>query len=131
MVPVRAVAVLFLVMLALIAAGYLFLAHEVTSVTAADRKATVAAREAAVAARKAARSSASQMALCQASNTARMEQVGLWEYVIRQSPRPRDAAGRARVARFERHLLVIFAPRDCAHLTPPPARPGPAASRTP
>jgi len=40
------------------------------------------------------------------------------EYVIRQSPRPRDAAGRARVARFERHLLVIFAPRDCAHLTP-------------
>jgi len=74
-------------MLALIAAGTCSSPMKVTSVTAADRKATVAAREAAVAARKAARSSASQMALCQASNTARMEQVGLWEYVIRQSPR--------------------------------------------
>jgi hypothetical protein len=70
---------------------------------------------------------ASNQALCQASNTARAQQVGLWTYLIDLSlasnPKPVTAAQKAQqaksaalLARFERHLKVVFAPRDCAHL---------------
>jgi hypothetical protein len=71
---------------------------------------------------------ASNQALCKATNTSRHQQVALWTYLIDLSlssnPKPRTAkqkAAQARsealLAKFERHLRAVFAPRNCANLT--------------
>ncbi len=64
------------------------------------------------------RTAASQMALCQAGNVSRAQQIDLWEFVLRISGPPKTAAGRVVAAKFEAHLHAVFAPRDCKHLTP-------------
>ena len=97
----RAIVSLFVLTLLLAGANLLFTAHEVNQVSVAAQKAETAA--------------ASQLALCRATNTARAEQAGLWEYIIRLSG-PRTARERAVRAQFTAHLHVIFAPRDCAAL---------------
>ena len=57
-----------------------------------------------------------QLALCQAGNEARAQQIGLWDYILKLSPPPQTSQGRERVAAFEHHLDVLFAPRDCGRL---------------
>ena len=57
-----------------------------------------------------------QLALCQSSNVARAQQIDLWEFLIHLSPPPRTARGRELIAKFEHHLHVVYAPRDCAAL---------------
>ena len=67
------------------------------------------------------RAAASEAQLCQAGNTAREQQIGLWSYIIHISrPPPHEtAAQRAQrektVRVFLAHLHKIFAPRNCAH----------------
>jgi len=91
----RAVVTLFLINAVLIAGAYLFITH---------------------AAREASGARAAQMALCRSSNTARANEVNLWEFLIHLSQPPKTAQGREVLARFEHHLHTVFAPRDCAHL---------------
>jgi hypothetical protein len=55
------------------------------------------------------------MALCQAGNVARHQQIALWEFAISFQRHP-SAAQKSADERFIRHLRVIFAPRNCAHL---------------
>ncbi len=71
------------------------------------------------AASSAAASSQAQMALCQASNVARAQQVELWDYVIGLSAakKPQTASQRQTTVAFAAHLRKLFAPRDCAHLS--------------
>lgn len=57
-----------------------------------------------------------QLALCQAGNTARAQQVELWEFLIHISQPPKTAQGRKVLATFEHHLHVVFASRDCESL---------------
>ena len=61
---------------------------------------------------------ASNANLCRSGNVSRAQQVQLWDYVIRLSPPPKDAAGQAKVAAFRNHLAAIFAPRNCANVDP-------------
>ena len=60
--------------------------------------------------------SSAQLALCKSGNEARAQQIGLWDYLIKLSPPPPTAQARERLAKFEHHLNVIFAPRNCSHL---------------
>jgi hypothetical protein len=108
----RAVVTLFLINLLLIAGAYLFISHDV-------RASSAAAQKAAVAAQKAARADTAQLALCQSSNTARANEIDLWDFLIRLSQPPRTARGRKVLAEFVSHLNTVFAPRDCAHLGQP------------
>lgn len=103
----HAVIVLFCLTLALAGANLLFTAHYVTSTVRASQKATAASQEAAAAA-------AAQVAACHAANTARAEQTDLWTFIIRISKPPGTARQRKVLAEFERHLSVVFAPRNCA-----------------
>jgi hypothetical protein len=73
----------------------------------------IQARDNAVALQKTA---ASNLALCQAGNVARHQQVQLWDFILGLGHAPRTAAQRKNVAEFEHHLYEIYAPRDCAHL---------------
>lgn len=66
---------------------------------------------------RAAHATATVTQLCEAGNEARAEQAGLWDYIIKISGPPPDAAARARLAEFERHLRQVFAPRNCHALT--------------
>jgi hypothetical protein len=56
--------------------------------------------------------------LCLSVNAARAQQLGLWSYLISISRKPATADDRARVAEFEQHLRVVFAPRDCNNVKP-------------
>lgn len=56
---------------------------------------------------------ATSLTLCKAANTSRAQQHDLWLYLLTKG---RPAAGRAFVRRFEEHLDVVFAPRDCTAL---------------
>jgi hypothetical protein len=56
--------------------------------------------------------------LCESSNVARAQAAGLWGYIIHLSPPPATAQARARLAAFEHHLAVVYAPRDCGHPNP-------------
>jgi hypothetical protein len=60
--------------------------------------------------------SASNLALCQASNVARHQQIELWEFLLDLSKGPQTAQQRATVSEFEAHLRAIFAPRRCTSL---------------
>ena len=60
-----------------------------------------------------------QLALCQSSNVARAQQIELWDYVISLgSGKPKTVQEQQNLAKFEAHLKVIFAPRDCSHIRP-------------
>ena len=61
-------------------------------------------------------SNSAQLALCQASNTARAQQIDLWTFVISLSKKPQTAQQKKNIEAFEKHLNVIFAARDCSHL---------------
>lgn len=135
----RAVIILFLINLALIAVAYVIINHNVRASSAASAKAAAAAQQAAVAAQKAARADSAQQALCLSSNTARANEVDLWEFLIALGQPPKTAQGRRVLAQFVHHLHTVFAPRDCAHLgqsaraparrpATEPAPPGPSAS---
>jgi len=68
----------------------------------------------------ASQANSAQLALCQAGNTARAQQVRLWDYItdlppVKGSPPP-SAAQKKRVADFKAYLNTVFAPRDCSHL---------------
>jgi hypothetical protein len=63
-----------------------------------------------------ARTTASNLALCEASNVSRAQTITTWQYVIGLGGPPKTAAARTRIAAFEHHLNVIYAPRDCAAL---------------
>jgi hypothetical protein len=65
---------------------------------------------------RASHASASNLALCRASNVARAQQLGIWVYLLHLTGPARTAQGRELVTRFERHLAVVFRARDCATL---------------
>ena len=68
-------------------------------------------------------SRASTLALCEAGNQARAQQVQLWQHIIVISaPPPREtpaqhAARAALIAGFQKYVRQVFAARDCNHLT--------------
>jgi hypothetical protein len=76
----------------------------------------VQAHNASITARKA---SASNLALCQAGNVSRHQQVELWDFVIGISKHPRTPQQKKVISQFETRLHTIFAPRNCAHLRNP------------
>ena len=92
----RAAVFLLCFTLVLFAANLLFTAREVNATRAAE---------------------ASTVQLCQAGNTARAQQAGLWEYILGLSRQPRTPQQQAVVARFERHLHAVFAQRNCMAFT--------------
>jgi len=57
-----------------------------------------------------------QLALCQAGNTARAQQIGIWEFLLKLGNQPRTAHEKQVVDEFLAHLHQVFAPRDCASL---------------
>jgi hypothetical protein len=61
-----------------------------------------------------------QLALCQAGNTARAQQVTLWTHLLALPPAPgapkRTPAQKKQVTEFEAYIHSIFHPRDCAAL---------------
>jgi hypothetical protein len=63
-----------------------------------------------------ARTSASNLALCQASNVSRAQTIDLWKYVEGLGTKPQTAAQKAQVAKFDRYLNTLYGPRDCAAL---------------
>jgi hypothetical protein len=101
----RAIATLFILVLALFGANLEFTAHEVNAVRAAEAAS--------------ARSAASVVQLCQAGNASRAQQVHLWDYIVTISqPPPHEtrAAERKRHARiraFAAYIHHVFAPRNC------------------
>lgn len=105
----HAVVFLFLLSLVLAGANGAFTLNQVGHASAT-------ARTAAMAAQRAASAEATQLALCQATNTARAQQIDLWDFLIRLSKPPATAQGRALIAEFVAHLHQVFAPRDCATL---------------
>ena len=103
----QAAVFLFCLSLLIGGANLLFTAREVNAVR------TVTAT--------AARNAASVNQLCQAGNTARAQQVSLWDHVLTIARGPRHetpAAHRRRLATeraFENYVHKVFAPRDCSH----------------
>lgn len=63
------------------------------------------------------KTSASNLALCLASNVARHQQIELWDFVLSLgSDKHRTAQEEQNVAAFRAHLAAIYAPRDCTAL---------------
>lgn len=56
-----------------------------------------------------------QLALCDAGNVARAQQIQLWQYIVKISP-AKTPQEQQKTADFEAYLLTVFAPRDCNHL---------------
>ena len=98
-----ALSIVFLV--GLLTAGlvveYFLLQHALSSASAAHQIAMVAQQQ--------------QNALCEAGNTARAQQVNLWQYIIQLSPAKTEQQ-RENIVKFETYLNHVFAPRNCAHL---------------
>jgi hypothetical protein len=57
-----------------------------------------------------------QLALCQAGNVSRAQQINLWEFLINLSPPPKTKQGKEVLTKFEAHLRSAFAPRNCGAL---------------
>lgn len=68
------------------------------------------------AADQAATADSAQLALCRSSNVSRAQQVELWDYLLSLAQPPKTKQGRELIAKFEHHLHVVFAPRDCSSL---------------
>jgi hypothetical protein len=62
------------------------------------------------------RTAASNLALCEASNVARHQQIELWDFLLGLGKAPQTAEQRKTITDFKAHLAAIYAPRDCAHL---------------
>ena len=63
------------------------------------------------------RADAAQVALCEAGNTARAQQVQLWDYILGLSAgRPQTAQQQKTAVRFRAYLSTVFKPHDCSHL---------------
>ena len=64
---------------------------------------------------------AGQLALCQAGNTARAQQVQLWTHLIDTPPAPgtpkRTPTQQKQLDDFRAYVVHVFAPRDCARIT--------------
>jgi hypothetical protein len=60
--------------------------------------------------------SASNTALCQASNTSRAQQIDLWNFLLSLGKPPATAAERKVISGFRAYLDRDFAPRNCAAL---------------
>jgi len=54
-----------------------------------------------------------QRALCESGNTARAQQIELWQYIIGLSSPPKTPQQKQNVALFEAYLKTVFKPRDC------------------
>jgi len=54
-----------------------------------------------------------QRALCESGNTARAQQIGLWQYVIGLSSPPKTPQQKQNIALFEAYLKTVFKPRNC------------------
>jgi hypothetical protein len=67
----------------------------------------------------ASRASSAQLALCQAGNVARAQQVGIWDYLLTLSGPPKTPQARVLITKFEHRLKVVFMPRNCARLGQP------------
>lgn len=67
------------------------------------------------AASQAAHANSAQLALCQASNVARAQQVTLWDHVIGES-HPRSKEQAHALAAFGAYVHMVFRPRNCAAL---------------
>lgn len=93
-----AVAVLFVLVLAIGGLNLLFTAHEVNAVRAAQ---------------------VSVVQLCQAGNESRAQQVSLWDHLVaisRPPPHETPAQARKRLATtraFLAYIRKVFAPRNC------------------
>lgn len=61
---------------------------------------------------------ANSTALCLSSNHARAQQVELWDYLLSLGSPPKTGHQRKVITEFKAHLLVIFAPRNCSHVSP-------------
>jgi len=57
-------------------------------------------------------------ALCEASNVSRAQQLGLWDYLFSLAGKPATARTAKLDAEFLHHVAVVFAPRDCSHVSP-------------
>lgn len=57
-----------------------------------------------------------QLALCQATNTSRAQQIGIWQFVLNLSGPPRTAHEKQIRDKFLARLHETYAPRDCAAL---------------
>jgi hypothetical protein len=57
-----------------------------------------------------------QLALCQAGNVSRAQQINLWTFLINLSPPPKTKQGKELITKFEAHLRSTFAPRNCEAL---------------
>lgn len=72
------------------------------------------------AAQSASQANSAQLALCQAGNVARAQQVTLWGHLLSLPPAPGSpppsAAQEKRIAEFKAYLDTVFAPRDCSRL---------------
>lgn len=71
------------------------------------------------AAQSASQANSAQLALCQAGNTARGQQVTLWTHLLSLPPasgQPRTKAQQQQIAAFEVYIHSIFKPRDCSRL---------------
>ena len=68
----------------------------------------------------AAASGQTELALCQAGNVARAQQITLWSHLLSLSPapgtRPRSAAQEKQITEFRAYIRSIFASRDCQSL---------------
>lgn len=79
-------------------------------------QAHTASNRASAASMRAGHASASNLALCRAGNVARGQQLGIWVYLLHLTGGGKTPEARALVMRFEDHLKVVFAKRDCATL---------------
>ena len=69
-----------------------------------------------------------QLALCQAGNVARAQQLGLWDYLFHLAGKPPTSQARKLDAEFLHHVHTVFMPRNCSKLGQPG---GPATTITP
>jgi len=60
--------------------------------------------------------SASNLALCRASNVARHQQIELWDFLLQLAHGPETPQQKRNINAFRMHLDAIFAPRDCTAL---------------
>lgn len=68
------------------------------------------------AAQTAGQANSAQLALCQAGNVARAQQVELWDYVLSITGKPATPRQQKATEEFKHHLNVIFAPRNCEQI---------------
>lgn len=72
----------------------------------------------ALAAREVARVAAhDNKALCLSGNKSRAQQLGAWTYLITLARASPDRQQQINISKFEQRLRLIYAPRDCTHIS--------------